>query len=206
MSGAANSSLLEKLNRGDSGAVAEAFREYAPYLRLVIRRQMPARYRGKFDSSDVVQSVWADVVEGLKHDGWRFRDDAQVRAFLARIARNRLIDRLRHHQNALSHERPIQEADPEWLPESGQPRPSEVMQAEELWQRLQTLCPPAHREVLRLKRQGLPLAAIAASTGLHEGSVRRILYDLARRLALRDKTVPHPHPDCEDLAHGRASG
>ena len=45
-------------------------------------------------------------------------------------------------------------------------------------------CPPAHRELLRLKRQGLPVAEIAARTGLHEGSVRRILYDLARRLSL----------------------
>ena len=35
-----------------------------------------------------------------------------------------------------------------------------------------------------MKRQGLPLAEIAGTTGLHEGSVRRILYDLARRLAI----------------------
>ena len=45
------------------------------------------------------------------------------------------------------------------------------------------LCPPAHHELLRLKRQGLSLAEIAARTSLHEGSVRRILYDLARKVA-----------------------
>ena len=45
------------------------------------------------------------------------------------------------------------------------------------------LCPPAHHNLLELKRQGFPLAEIAARTGLHESSVRRILYDLARRLA-----------------------
>jgi RNA polymerase sigma-70 factor (ECF subfamily) len=44
-------------------------------------------------------------------------------------------------------------------------------------------CPQGHRQILRLKRQGLPLAEIADRTGLHEGSVRRILYDLARRVA-----------------------
>ena len=47
------------------------------------------------------------------------------------------------------------------------------------------LCSPAHHELLRLKRQGLRLAEIAARTGLHESSVRRILYDLARRYAER---------------------
>jgi RNA polymerase sigma-70 factor (ECF subfamily) len=138
-------------------------------------------------------------VEGLKQDGWQFRDDAQLRAFLARIARNRLIDRLRHHQSALRHERALGDADPSGLAEPSDPRPSQVVQAEELWQRMQTLCPPAHREVLRLKRQGLPLADIAARTGLHVGSIRRILYDLARRLALQEKTVPESHIPCADL-------
>ncbi len=36
----------------------------------------------------------------------------------------------------------------------------------------------------RLKREGLPLAEIAArSKASHEGSVRRILYNIARRIA-----------------------
>ena len=46
------------------------------------------------------------------------------------------------------------------------------------------LCPPAHRPLLDLKRQGCSLAEIAAQTGLHPSSVRRILYELARRLAV----------------------
>ncbi len=46
------------------------------------------------------------------------------------------------------------------------------------------LCPPAHRDLLDLKRRGFPLAEIATRTGLHESSVRRILYDLARKLAV----------------------
>jgi RNA polymerase sigma-70 factor (ECF subfamily) len=51
-------------------------------------------------------------------------------------------------------------------------------------------CPPAHREILVLKRQGFLLAEIAARTGLHEGSIRRILYDLARRMAVPRRTAP----------------
>ena len=45
------------------------------------------------------------------------------------------------------------------------------------------LCPPAHRELLALKRQGATVAEIAVQTHLNEGSVRRILHDLAHRLA-----------------------
>jgi RNA polymerase sigma-70 factor (ECF subfamily) len=47
--------------------------------------------------------------------------------------------------------------------------------------------------VLVLRREGLPLAEIAARTGLHEGSVRRILRRLARELALRaEPLTPEP--------------
>ena len=60
----------------------------------------------------------------------------------------------------------------------------QIYEAYELWQRLLCICPPAHRLILRLKCQGCDLAEIAQRTGMHPGSVRRILYDLARRLAL----------------------
>jgi DNA-binding IclR family transcriptional regulator len=48
-------------------------------------------------------------------------------------------------------------------------------------------CPPAHLEVLNLKRQGCSLDEIAAQTGFHKSSVRRILYELARRLAVKQQ-------------------
>jgi RNA polymerase sigma-70 factor (ECF subfamily) len=54
------------------------------------------------------------------------------------------------------------------------------------------LCPPAHRQILELKRQGFPLEEIARRVGLHEGSVRRIIYELARRLASDKPTSPPP--------------
>ena len=40
--------------------------------------------------------------------------------------------------------------------------------------------PAGHHEVVRLRMNGFRMAEIAARTGLHEGSVRRILYDLPR--------------------------
>ena len=55
------------------------------------------------------------------------------------------------------------------LAPSDQPRPSQVVQADELWSDLLEMCPPSHREVLELKRQGLPLAEIASRTGLTRG-------------------------------------
>jgi RNA polymerase sigma-70 factor (ECF subfamily) len=187
--------LLEKLTSGDTAAAEQVFRSYEPYLRMVVRRQLPERLRAKLDSADIVQSAWADVLDGFRTAGWRFADVAHLRAFLVKVTGNRFLERLRQHRPALDRERPFGGADGEAAAPSGDPRPSEEAQANELWQQMLRLCPPAHRELLRLRRQGLSLAEVAARTGLHEGSVRRFLYDLEKRLAARQTaTAPRPGP------------
>jgi RNA polymerase sigma-70 factor (ECF subfamily) len=189
--------LLEKLCRGDLAAADRAFSAYEPYLRKVVRRQLPRRLRAKFDSIDVVQSVWVYVLHGFREAGWRFANPDQLRGFLVRVTRNRLTNRLRHFHTALEHERPLAGTDPGGLLTSPTPHPSEIAQADDLWEKMLALCPPAHHEVLRLKREGLLLADIAARTGLHEGSVRRILRRLARQLAIRAEPLT-PSPGIEE--------
>ena len=175
--------LITRLNDGDVDAAERAFLAYEPYLRMAVRRQLTGALRAKLDSMDVVQSVWADVLSRFRDSGWRFADRAHLRAFLLRVTHNRLIDRRRQHHQALSRERPLEDQGLEGYIGSSDPRPSEVAQGQELWEQMLAHCPPAHRDLLRMRRQGLPLAEIAARSGLHEGSVRRIFYELARRLA-----------------------
>ncbi len=186
--------LLERLCHGDDQAAEQVFRTYEPYLRKVVRRQLPARLRAKFDSLDIVQSVWADVLDGFRRAGWRFEDADHLRAFLVKATRHRFIDRYRQHQRALERERPLAEGEGDGGPASPGPRPSEVARADDLWDKLLALCPPEHHDVLRMKRQGLEAPEIAARTGLHEDSVRRLLRQLARRLALQ---TPSPAPPAE---------
>ncbi|MFO0961154.1 MAG: sigma-70 family RNA polymerase sigma factor [Isosphaeraceae bacterium] len=184
--------LIAKLNRGDPEAIDRVLREYEPYLRMAVRRRLEGPLRTKFDSMDLVQSVWADVLSGLRKAQWNFEDRTQVRAFLLRVALNRLIDRRRRHRKALDKERPLAQVS---LPPSTRPRPSEYAQEKELWDNLFTACSPRHREILLLRRQGLSATEIGDRLGLHEGSVRRILYGLARQLAERS--------GAEDSAQGK---
>jgi RNA polymerase sigma-70 factor (ECF subfamily) len=189
--------LIERLNDGDLSAAEHAFLAYEPYLRMAVRRQLGGRLRAKLDSMDIVQSVWADVLCGLHETNWQFADRAHLRAFLVRLVNNRLIDRHRQHRRALERERSLNETAVRSLPTASDPRPSEVVQVGELWDQILAACPPAHHEIVRLRRQGLALTEIAARTGLHEGSVRRILYELSRRLALPRRTTrtASPEPD-----------
>ena len=176
--------LLDRLCHGDEQAAEQVFRTYEPYLRKVVRRQLSARLRAKFDSADIVQSVWVDILQGFRQAGWRFPDVAHLRAFLVTATRNRFIDRYRQHHQALERERPLAEDGSAGELASRQPRPSEVGRADDLWEHMLGRCPPEHHELLRLKRQGLSVPEIAARVGLHEDSVRRILRQLARALAV----------------------
>lgn len=174
--------LVEKLSAGDPAAAEQVFKAYEPYLRLVVRKQLHASLRSKFDSADVVQSIWADLLPGFKTAEWQFANAAQLQGFLAKATRNRLIDRMRKHRTGAEIERPLIDSAQEGMPPSSVPRPSEITQAEDLWRRMLAVCPPEHHELLRLKRQGLQLAEIADRTGLHIDSVRRIVRKVASQL------------------------
>jgi RNA polymerase sigma factor (sigma-70 family) len=180
-------SLLEKLNGGDSGAAERVFLAFEPYLRMVVRKKLSPRLRAKFDSMDVVQSVWADVLRGFRDAGWRFADEGHLRAFLVKVTRHRFIDKIRRDRTALARECPLGELAQADEPFSPLPSPSELAQADELGQRLLALCPPAHREIVRQRMRGVSVAEIATRTGLNVGSVHRILQDLACRVALERK-------------------
>lgn len=183
--------ILHRLASGDDTAAAAAFLEFEPLLRVIVRRQLDGRLRAKFDSLDVVQSVWADLLTGFRDGRWRFTDASQLRGFLVKATRNRFLNEVRHLRTTLDHERPWAEDTPEPADVNTE-RPSEAVRVEDLWQTLLAECPPQHRELLRLKREGLSLAALATRTGLHESSVRRILYDLARKFAAVNRAGGEP--------------
>jgi RNA polymerase sigma factor (sigma-70 family) len=173
--------LVARLRDGDVDAAQRLFASYEPYLRLLVRRQLSGELRAKFDSLDIIHSVWVDLLDGFREARWEFDDPNQLRAFLVKATQHRLIDKARRHLRHSPREQPLSATAPQ--PTSPEPGPTDPAAAHELWDKLLTLCPPQHRVLLDLKRQGFDLAEIAARTGLHASSVRRILYDLARRAA-----------------------
>jgi RNA polymerase sigma-70 factor (ECF subfamily) len=176
--------LLDRMRQGDLEATEQLLLAHEAELRLIVRRRLSRRLRAKFDSLDVVQSVWAHVLRDFRGSGCQITSTAHLRRFLVRVTQNCLIDRLRHYRVALASERPLAEAGSSSGLPARQPRPSELARADELWQDLLAACPPEHHELLRLKSQGFPLNAIADRTGIHPDSVRRIIRKLARKLSL----------------------
>src|SRR5438105_15053033 len=101
MSTDALENLLAELSSGDDAAIEQAFVAFEAYLRMVVRRQLSADLRAKFDSVDIIQSVWVHILDGFREAGWRFENAAQLRAFLVRVTQNRFLDRVRQHQRKL---------------------------------------------------------------------------------------------------------
>jgi RNA polymerase sigma-70 factor (ECF subfamily) len=178
----ARRALLDRLEQGDVTAIEEIFRAYEPLLRRRIRRRLTARLRSKIDSADIAQSVWCELLLGFRQRRWRFPTAAHLRAFLVQAAYRRLIDQSRRQQDALRHEQNLAPEDLDALPPRYQEGVGARIEAEELWRRLWQCCPPQHRQLLHLRREGSSLAEIAERSGLHPSSVRRIFYDLASRL------------------------
>ena len=175
---------IGRLNDGDAEAVEQVFLAYGPILRIAVRRRLSSRLRSKVDSKDIVQSVFADMIRGVRDGGWHFAGRAQLEALLRRIAWRRLADRYHEHRRALVRERSLDETPSQSLRDGAQARPSQEAQGREFLESVLRACPRAHHEVVRLRMSGHRMCEIAARTGLHEGSVRRILYDLARRLSI----------------------
>jgi RNA polymerase sigma factor (sigma-70 family) len=174
-------SLLARLNAGDEAALQEMFVSIEPFMRMVIRRRISSGFRAKFDSADVVQSVWANFVGNRERRDCKFENLEQFRAYMVRMACNRLIDHFRKHRMSVLHKATTKD-DRRELPADHDPSVSEDFYAAELWEQLRENCPPAHYDLLVLKRYGASVAEIAQQTNLHEGSVRRVLAELARRI------------------------
>src|SRR6266542_2892978 len=96
--------LLEKLCQGDMAVAKQLFLAFEPYLRNFVRRQLSPGLRAKFDSLDVVQSVWADLLTGFRPGGWHFPDVQHFQAFLVQVTRNRFLATLRKHRLAFEKE------------------------------------------------------------------------------------------------------
>ena len=182
--------LIQRLNQGDTQAAEQLFVQFEPYLRMAVRRRIQPKFRAKFDSADIVQSVWTNLLIDLRQSHRQFDDEAHLRNFLNRVVLNKFNDRYRQHRREVESQKALGESEMAALPSFGQARPSQVAQHDELWDQILQACPPRHHQVLHLRREGLRHKEIAERTGLHASSVRRIFYEIAKQLKQQNLIGP----------------
>src|SRR5215216_1500296 len=89
--------FLRRIQAGDEEAARELLARYEAEVRLVVRRQLPKLLRSQFDSLDFLQSVWGSFFRRVRSGPGlaQFEDQRHLVAFLARAAKNKVIDAYR---------------------------------------------------------------------------------------------------------------
>jgi RNA polymerase sigma-70 factor (ECF subfamily) len=177
--------FLARIQAGDEAAARELLSRYEAEVRLVVRRQLPRLLRSRFDSLDFLQSVWGSFFRRVRNGPADFEDSRHLVAFLARAAKNKVID---EYRRAASRKQDMHREEPLWV-EGGRPKelpaeidsPSEIAQAREILGRLTELVPEERRAIVELKAQGLSCKDIGQQLGISERTVQRVLEELRRR-------------------------
>lgn len=180
--------FLARIQAGDEDAARDLLSRYEAEVRLVVRRQLPRLLRSRFDSLDFLQSVWGSFFHRVRTGPAQFEDSRHLVAFLARAAKNKVID---EYRRAASQKQDMHREEPIWG-EGHRPRdltaeedtPSQVAQAHEAYDRLRDLLPQERRDLLELKANGLSSREIGERLGISERTVQRVLEDLRRRALL----------------------
>src|SRR3954471_13302766 len=169
------SAFLQRIQTGDETAARELMQRYEPEVRLVVRGQLPRLLRSRFDSLDFLQSVWGSFFRRMRDAPTEFEDSRHLVAFLARAAKNKVID---EYRRAASLKQDMHREEPLWG-DGRRPKdlasnidsPSEVAQAREVFGRLRKHLPEDRRAILELKADGLSSKDIGERLGISERTV-----------------------------------
>src|SRR5262245_48009664 len=171
--------LVEACRRGDRAALQAVFTAHAPYLERLV-----SRVAGRsLEVEDLLQSTFMAAIEAFP----RFRGEAQVRTWLARIAIRTAHDRLR----SASHRKRVHVNDVEQAAERSvaSPRAEHDLDARRRMERLEF-----HLAALGAKKRtafvlhvfdGMPIEEVAALTGAGVAATKSRIFWARRELLKR---------------------
>jgi RNA polymerase sigma-70 factor (ECF subfamily) len=174
--------LMQRVLAGDPAAAERLCRDYQSHILRVVRRRLTPRLRSRFDSLDYVQDVWSSFFAQPPRDH-DFEDPAALVAYLERMAQFKVGEVHRQAgtlKNDIHREQPL-EAPGGWPDErlrANQPTPSQIVGAEDEWQRMLRGRSPQHQRILHLLRQGLSHREIAELLKTTEKTIQRLVRNL----------------------------
>jgi RNA polymerase sigma factor (sigma-70 family) len=177
-------SLMDRVQRGEQQAAWELLESYGSHLQRYVRRYVSREMRTRFDSVDFVQVVWASFFrepEKLR----RIASPADLMAYLAALARNKVFDEMRG-MNAQKRDvrrdirlDAVHDDDQRDLA-SRDPTPSAVAMFRERWNRLLGGQPTQVRRIVELRFAGATYNEIADELHIHERTARKAIERLVQ--------------------------
>jgi RNA polymerase sigma factor (sigma-70 family) len=187
--------LFDRAEAGDTEA-KEILHQFEHDIRMMVRVRLPRALRPQFDSMDFVQDVWHSFFKVFHEDPARFSDSGFLRKFLAGMARNKVFEEHRRRTHGqkydLSREEPlyIRRGDRDVARELVDPGPTPIEDviARERLTELTAGRSPQEVQVIELRINGLTFEEIAARTGMHERTVRRLFETIRDRYRSQDRS------------------
>ena len=174
---------IEACRRGDRRALEAVFVAHAPYLERVLGRIVGS----SIEVEDLLQSTFLAAIHAFP----RFRGEAQVRTWLARIAIRTAHDRLRSAAHRRRADLPDLEAEPD---------PREVIDGEStidlqrrvrrLHHHLESIAPKKRVAFVLHVFEGLPIEEVAALTGASVTATKSRVFWARREMVRRAQRDP----------------
>jgi len=167
--------LLAQVREGDERAAAELVRLYEPQIQRVVRlRLTDTRLRRQMDTVDVCQSVMGEFFLRVALGQFELNTPGELIALLARMTRNKVINRAKHHYAArrdISRQTPIADAASS-LP-ARDATPSAIVSRRELLQACRRLLTDDEHRLAEARAEGRGWEELAEEFGASPGALRR---------------------------------
>jgi RNA polymerase sigma factor (sigma-70 family) len=191
------SELMSNVAAGSEEAVWQLAETYTPYIIRTVRASLPKTVRQRLDSQDFAQILWTSLLLG-DTDLTRMKTPEQLIAYLARAAKNKVIDATRHYigtqKNDMSRERRLEDlhaldkrgrknAAITATPMSTDPSPSAYAILRERWTLTITQATERDRKILQLRLQNHTFQEISQVLQIDEWTARRAMQRLIETLS-----------------------
>jgi len=181
-------SLLQRIRDGSEDAAREFVDAYGQAILRAVRRKLNRKLRSRFDSADLLQSVWASFFADRQAID-SFSGPAAVVAYLQETARNKIGEKYRqmyHRQKCpVAHEEPLDKyVDSSGLGANipgGDPTPSEAVSFQESYDQVASSISPEMQQMLEMQRHGDTYEDIAREFGVSARTIRRIFRRLRHK-------------------------
>jgi RNA polymerase sigma-70 factor (ECF subfamily) len=183
---------IEACRKGDRRALQAVFLAHSPYLERLLGRVAGSA----LEVEDLVQSTFLAAIHAFP----RFRGEAQVRTWLARIAIRIAQERLRSAAHRKRGDLPDLEdsADPRALPDAPESSVDTRRRVQRLHHHLEAIAPKKRLAFVLHVFEGLPIEEVAALTGASVTATKSRVFWARRELIKRAQR----DPVLRDIARG----
>ncbi|TWT66257.1 RNA polymerase sigma factor [Posidoniimonas polymericola] len=177
-------SLIRRFRAGEEDAATALYSRYALKLQRLADRNTGSDLATRFDSDDVVQSVFRTFFRRVQGGEYDLPDGEELWRLLLVLGLNKIRKLAAYHRAQRRNVGSTQQAETSQmnlLPGLENPDLA-IASLEEVIDEVTASLPPIHRQIVRLRIEGYKQSEIAATTQRTERTIERVLQTFRTRL------------------------